>query len=80
MLKNVLQHFTKLRKVDIRTADIDTVAHLFVNNPDLKELRLKFLLGYPPNFPAGILLPISGFRLQIFRSIYPEIDITGIGI
>jgi len=78
MLKNVLQHFTKLKKVDIRTADVDTLVHLLLNNPDLKELRLKFLVTYPPNCPAGILLPFSGFRLQIFRSIHPEIDITGI--
>jgi len=80
MLKKVLQHLTKLKKVDIWIADEGTLADLIKNNPDLKELRLHCLLSSSPI--AGILgplsvFPVSGNHLQRLRSMYPEIDIKG---
>ena len=41
-LKNELQQFKKLKKVDIGFADENIVATLTSNNPDLKVLRFQY--------------------------------------
>jgi len=72
MMKNVLQQFKKLRKIDINIADESLVDVLAENNPGLKKLLFCYRRGY--HYYDHSLPPVMDSLLQRLRSKFPNID------
>ena len=72
MMKNVLQQFKKLRKIDINIADESLVEVLAKNNPDLKKLLFCYRRGY--HYYDHSLPPVMDSLLQRLRSKFLNID------
>ena len=73
-----LQHFKKLKEVDIEIASPTIVALLKRNNPDLKLLRLQFWSKTDANGKHTYLHINNDAELDVIRSEYPGIDIKEI--